>query len=107
MKQKPTLFGQAFQISELRQQVAGLEAQVDKLTADMKNLRDTDRKIFDEQDKEISALKALARDYQRILASLPDVSVWGCDYNTFANWQQQKEKLEVRAQSLLAEKKEQ
>lgn len=106
MKQQPSQFGQALQVSELRQQVAGLEEQNKKLATEVKVLRESDRKIFDEQDKEISAFKALARDYQRILASLPDVSVWGCDYNTFANWQQQKEKLEVHAQALLAEKEQ-
>jgi TolA-binding protein len=103
MKPVQTKFGQALQIAETRQQVAGLQVQVEKLKSDIKELRDMDRQIFDDQDNEIAALKALTRDYQRILASLPDVSVWGCDYSTFANWQQQKDELEVRAQQLIGE----
>ncbi|HEX2614448.1 MAG TPA: hypothetical protein VHL10_03075, partial [Nitrososphaera sp.] len=100
MKPVQTKFGQAMQLAEARQQVAGLQVQVEKLKGDIKELRDKDRAIFDDLDREIAALKEMARDYQRVLATIPDVSVWSCDYATFANWQQQKEKLEVRAQAL-------
>jgi hypothetical protein len=103
MKPVQTKFGQALQLAEMRQQVTGLQVQVEKLKSDIKELRDMDRAIFDDQDREIASLKALARDYQHVLASLPDVSVWRCDYATFANWQQQKEKLEAHAQELLRE----
>jgi uncharacterized protein YoxC len=103
MKPIQTKFGQALQLAESRKQIDGLERQVEKLKGDIKELRDKDRAIFDDQDREIAALKALAHDYQRVFATIPDVSVCGCDYATFANWQRQKEKLEVRAQELLRE----
>lgn len=93
-------------VIEMRKQVAGLQQQIEKLIADINALRVKDHALFDRQEKQIGELKALARDYQLILASLPDVSVWGCDYATFANWQQQKEKLEARAKTLLGDEKE-
>jgi hypothetical protein len=50
-------------IVPLQGQIAGLEAQVDKLTADIKALRDLDRKIFDEQEQRIDALQSLVKEF--------------------------------------------
>lgn len=101
MKQKPSLFGQAFQISELRQQIAGLEVQNAKLTTDIKNLRDLDRKIFDVQDKEIAELKALILDWQQYVKDDDEIDI-GEHFD--ADWeagQEQRAKLEQRTKELL------
>ncbi len=63
MKQKPSQFGQAFQISELRQQIAGLEAQNRKLATEVKTLRESDRALFDAQEAMIDALQSLVKEF--------------------------------------------
>lgn len=93
-------------IAPLQGQVAGLEEQNEKLTTDIKVLRDLDRKIFDDQEKQIDALQGVVKDYQKsfaeyILMVAPNLSTYACDYATFANWKERKDALEVRAQSLL------
>jgi archaellum component FlaC len=92
MKQQPSQFGQARQLAELRQQIKELQAQNAKLTADLKTLRDTDRKIFDEQDKQIADLKEL-------VTALAD-GLQDCFDNEYSL--EQLNGLKVRAQSLLA-----
>jgi hypothetical protein len=106
MKQQPTPFGQVRQLAEARQQVAELQLQRAKLIADIKNLRDMDRAIFDEQDHAIGVLQTLARDHQRLLAQMPRISVWSASYADVANWNQRKDALEQRAQQLLNTKEQ-
>jgi hypothetical protein len=89
--------------------VMGLEEQNTKLTADIKALRDLDRKIFDDQDKQIDDLQGVVKDYQKsfaeyILMVAPNLSTYACDYATFANWKERKDALEVRTQTLLSAK---
>jgi hypothetical protein len=91
MKQQPTQFGQALQLSEARQQIAGLQAQVEKLKSDIKALRDTDRAIFDDQDREMAELKALVGD---LVEGLQDC--WDNEYSL-----EELKGLKARAQELL------
>jgi hypothetical protein len=101
MKQGPMLIRQVFEIAELRQQIAGLEAQNKKLATDIKNLRDTDRKIFDEQDKQIADLKELVRDWQQYVRDDDEIDL-GEHFD--AEWeagQEQRAKLEQRTKELI------
>lgn len=53
--------------TELRKQVAGLQQQVEKLITDINALRVKDHALFDRQEKQISDLKELARDFMALL----------------------------------------
>jgi replicative DNA helicase len=95
MKQESTQFGHARQLAEARQQIAELQAQNAKLAADIKTLRDADRTIFDEQDKQIADLKEL-------VTALAD-GLQDCFDNEYSL--EQLNGLKVRAQSLLAKER--
>jgi hypothetical protein len=98
MKPVQTKFGQSLQLAETRQQVAGLQVQVEKLKSDIKELRDMDRQIFDDQDKEISALKALVKEYHEF--NKYDAPALRVNYR---QWDAERNALQARAQTLLQE----
>lgn len=104
MKQKPTLFGQAFQISELRQQIAGLEEQNKKLATEVKILRESDRALFDAQEAMIDGLKSLVKDWQS-WATLNFV-VETSTYVSDTPWRARFRELNEQTQALLAEKEQ-
>lgn len=54
-------------IAPLQGNIETLQAQNDKLIADMKALRDLDRKIFDKQEQQISELKKLGENFVKLL----------------------------------------
>lgn len=57
-------------IAPLQGNIETLQEQNARLTADMKALRDLDRKIFDDQEREITDWKALVKDYHATLVTL-------------------------------------
>ena len=74
--------------------ITPLQGLMDKLHGEFKALRDMDRKIFDEQDEQIAALKALVKD---LVEGLQDC--WDNEYSL-----EELNGLKARAQALLAAK---
>lgn len=95
-----TQFGQARQVAELRQQVAGLEQQVEKLTADLKNQQDLDRQLFDEQATQIAALQLLAQDWQQYVKDDDEIDLGKHFESEYEAAQEQRAKLERRTRDL-------
>lgn len=95
-----TQFGQARQVAELRQQVAGLEQQVEKLTADLKNQQDLDRQLFDEQATQIAALQLLAQDWQQHVKDDDEIDLGKHFESEYEAAQEQRAKLERRTREL-------
>lgn len=99
-----TQFGQAImQLAQARQQVAGLQAQVEKLTADLKNQQDLDRQLFNEQATQIAALQLLARDWQQYVKDDDDMPVGEHFKAEYEAAQEQRAKLDRRTRELCRE----
>lgn len=104
MKPVQTKFGQALQLAETLQQVAGLQVQVEKLKGDIKELRDKDRVIFDDQDKEIAALKELVKNWRSwaVLNFVVETSAYVSD----TPWRKRWRELDAQTQAILAEQEQ-
>lgn len=81
--------------------LAPLHEQIEQLKADIKQLRDVDRTIADEQDKEIKALQGLLKEYM----ALVEVRLGALNPAGPLGWPQQAIELEKRAYVLLKEQK--
>lgn len=106
MMAERTQFGQARQVAELRMQVAGLQEQVSKLTADFKNLRDMDRQLFDEQATQIAALQLLVLDWQQYVKDDDEADLGKHFESEYEVAQEQRAKLERRTRELCRTKEQ-
>jgi hypothetical protein len=98
---EPTQFGQAImQLAEARQQVAELQAQVERLTTDLKNQRDLDRLLFDEQATHIAVLQRLAQDWQQYVKDDDEIDLGKHFEAEYEVAQEQRAKLERRTKEL-------
>lgn len=98
MKPVQTKFGQALHLAETRQQIDGLEQQIEKLKSDIKELRDLDRQIFDEQEKQIADLRAMLKEYHEF--NKCDAPALRANYR---QWDAERNALQARAQQLIGE----